>query len=167
MNNKVGLIVVAVVLVVAAFVAGGYIGPKFLPGASTSARSGFPGGAGGPMGNLTAEEQAKVQNMSDEERRAFFQQKMGADGGAGARNGQGRPGRMGGGIEGEVLTVAADQITIKTAAGGSQNIYVDAKTVYAFAKGVTEHDLAKGDKVVVIAQPETDGVMSATTVVIK
>ncbi|HET6351031.1 MAG TPA: hypothetical protein VFG89_02725 [Coriobacteriia bacterium] len=164
MNNKVVLIVVAVVLVVAAFVAGGYIGPKFLPGASTSARSGFPGGAGGPMGNLTAEEQAKVQNMSDSERRAYFQQRMGASGGT---NAQGGPGRMGGGIEGEVLTVASDQITIKTTAGGSQNIYIDAKTVYAYAKGVAEHDLAKGDKVVVIAQPETDGVMSATTIVIK
>lgn len=164
MKNKVVHWIVTAVLLIAAFVAGGYIGPKFLPGASTSARGGFPGGAGGPMGNLTAEEQAKVQNMSDSERRTYFQQKMGANGGAGA---QGGPGRRGGDIEGEVLSVATDQITVKTAAGGSQNIYVDANTVYAYAKGVTEHQLAKGDKVVVIAQPETDGVMSATTIVIK
>ncbi len=173
MNKKVVIGIAAVVLVVAAFVAGGYVGPKFLPGASSS-RSGFgPGGQGGPMANLSAEEQAKVQNMSDEERREYFQEQMGSQGGpSGAGQGaaggqQGGPGARGGAVEGEIISVATDQITIQPTTGGSQNVYVDANTVMAFAKGVAEKDLAKGDKVVVIAQPEADGVMTATTIVVK
>lgn len=65
---------------------------------------------------------AFLRRLTEEQRRAYFQEQMGAEGG---QAGQGAPrGRMGGGIDGEVLTVAPDQITVKISSGGPTTVVV-------------------------------------------
>lgn len=163
----------AAALAVAMFSAGIFAGPPVL--AALGGRNvvvgpggvaGGPGGgfAGGPMVNLTDEERAKVQNMSEEERRAFIQEKMGGRAPAGAG-----PGRRGGALQvtGEVLAIDGETMTVKTAAGGSQVVYLDDETAVGYAKGTGQTDLAAGDSVIVLAEAEGDNVLSATAVVVK
>lgn len=167
------LVIGALVLAVAMFAAGAFAGPRVLGvlglgGAVTVGPGGVAGGApgtfaGGPMANLTEEERAQVQNMTDEERRAFFQRKMGGRAPIGAGGSAGR----GGAIEGEVLEVASDTVTVKTSAGGSQVVYRDADTVVAYAKDAEQTELATGDEVIVLAEPEGDNVLSAKAIVVK
>ena len=162
----------AIVLVVIALIAGALVGPKIpfvagLSGASVGQFVGGPGGANGPMAQLTEEERAQLQGMSDEERQAFFREKMGDQApGAGA---SGRPGGGRGAIlvEGEVMSVAADSVTLKTSDGGSQTIYLDDTTAIGYAKGAEQSDLAEGDDVILMASPEADNVITATAVVVK
>lgn len=111
---------------------------------------------GGPMANLTEEEQAELESMTAEERQAWLQENMGDVG-------RGGPAR-GGNLEGEVIEVADDTITISMG-NGSQTIYIDENTVVAYAEGAGE--LATGVTVMVQADPTTDGVTTATLVVVK
>lgn len=163
----------AVALAVAMFAAGVFAGPPVLaafgvrnvvvgPGGIAGGAGG--GFAGGPMASLTNDERAKVENMTDEERRAFFQEKMGGQ----APDGAG-PGRRGGALQvtGEVLSIDGETMTVKTAAGGSQVVYLDDETTVGYAKGAEQTDLAVGDSVIVLAEAEGDNVLSATAVVVK
>ena len=170
--NKGVIVGGAVVLVVVAFIAGAFLGPKIpfvadLTGTSTAQADGPGGMSGGPMAQLTEAERAQIQNMTEEERRQFFQEKMG-DNAPGGAAGVGRAGGPGGlTVEGEVLEVSDESITVKTTNGGSQSIYLNDSTVIAYAEGAEAGALEKGDDIVVTAQPEADNVMTATTVIVK
>jgi len=131
-----------------------------LPGMPGAAVAGGPGGQGGPMANLTEAEQAELENMTEEERQAFFQEKMGS---AAPGGGPGGPTR-GGQLEGEVVDFAPDSLTIKLESG-SQNVYYDGDTVIAYQEGAGK--LASGSKVIVIAEPAADGVTNASAIIVK
>ena len=171
--NKGAIVWGAVVLVVVAFIAGAFLGPKIsfvasMTGTSASQLPAGPGGAaGGPMAQLTDEERAQIQNMTEDERQQFFQEKMG-DNAPGGAAGAGRAGGPGGlTVEGQILEVSDDSITVQTANGGSQTIYINDSTVVAYAEGTEAGALEKGDDLIVIAQPEADNVVTATTVIVK
>lgn len=161
MAKKIGIIVAVVVLVAAAFGGGMLLSrqsngtPSGLPGAA----AGGPGGNGGPMANLTDEEKAQLENMTDEEKQAFFQEKMGSS----APGGAGGPAR-GGQLEGEVVEVATDSITLKLDSG-TQTIYYDTDTVIAYQEGAGK--LAAGSKIMVMSQPAADGVNNADAIIVK
>lgn len=165
MKNAI-IAVVAVALIGAAFWGGtlyanaGAGAPG--PGGFVAADGTLP--AGGPMADLTDEERAELESMTAEERQAFFQERMGDAGAAGVPGG-GMRGPGGGAIEGTVLELAEDTLTLELANGGSQTVYIDADTIVARADGAG--DLAKGSEVLVIATPEADGVNNATAVVVK
>lgn len=155
--------VIAVALVAGAFW-GGTVYANLGSDSATPAMD-AAGGArgGGPMANLTAEEQAQMESMTDEERQAFFQEKMGdaAPTGAGGA-GMGRPGGI---VEGEAIDVAADSVTVKvTDSDSSQTYYINADTVIAAEEGAGT--LASGSKIMVSAKPSTDGVTDATVIVV-
>jgi hypothetical protein len=163
-SKKVGIIVAVIILAAAAFGGGMLLGrtnsTAALPGMPGAAVAGGPGGQGGPMANLTAEEQAELESMTPEERQAFLEEKMG---GAMPGGGPGGPVR-GGQLEGEVVDFAADSLTIKLESG-SQNIYYDGDTVIAYQEGAGK--LAAGSKVIVIAEPAADGVTNASAIIVK
>jgi len=160
------IIVGAIALLGASFYGGiAYQGAK---GASRSdaLAAGRPAGAGvgGPMANLTEEEQAALGGMTDEERQAFMQEKFGDQMPGGAPAGGARG--MGGGLmDGEVIEIADDTVTLKLASGSSQTVYTDDDTLIAKADGAA--DLAVGSSVLVAATPEADGVTTATLIVVK
>lgn len=116
-------------------------------------------GQGGPMGDLTEEQQQELEGMTDEERRAWLQENMDDVRG----DGMGGPMR-GGTLEGEVVEVAEGTLTIKIESG-SQTFYTDEDTVLAYVEGAGE--LTTGATVMVIATPSADGVTSASLVVVK
>ena len=159
------LAVVVIGLVAAAFFGGTFVAGKTrsagLPGANGQA--GFPGGSSGPMANLSEADRAKLQNMTDAERQAFFKEQMGSQGG---RRGAGGPGGSLS-LEGSVVEISGKTVTLKLTAGGSSTVYLTDSTVMAYAKGAEQKDLASGDEVIVIATPAADNVMNATTVVVK
>ena len=116
---------------------------------------------GGPMADLTEEEQAELEGMTNEERQAFIQERVGV---AGAPGGMGGPAR-GGNLEGEVIEIAGDTITMSVGDSGSQTLYMDDDTVIAYVEGATT--LGAGSQVIVIAQPTADGVTTASLVVVQ
>lgn len=113
---------------------------------------------GGPMGQMSEEERAELESMSDEERQAFLQERMGgeAPGGGPAR---------GGTLEGAVVDQTADTITIELVSGGSQTVYLDDETILAFAEDAG--GLAVGADVLLLAEPVADGVTTARVVVVR
>lgn len=149
MKGPVKAIVLAVAVIV--LVGGAFFGGlAYEKATSSSTASGMPGanGAmaqGGPMANLTEEQQAEIENMTEEERQQWFQENRGTP----PDGAQGGPAR-GGNLEGEVLEVADDSITISLDSG-SQTIYLDEDTVIAYVKGAA--DLAVGSQVMVISTP--------------
>ncbi len=158
--KRIGIIVAVIVFAAAAF-GGGMLLGRSGAGAPSAAgpgafAAGGPGGSGGPMADLTDEERAEIESMTEEERQAFFQEKMGgAAPGGPARGGQ---------LSGEVLEMTTDTITVKLQ-NGSQTFYYDADTTIAYEKGAA--DLAAGSKVLVIAEPAADGVTNATAIVVE
>lgn len=165
--KAVGIILAAVVLAGAAFW-GGIAYTNGTSGGAAASANGFPGaptGAdgqfrGGPMANLTEEERTRLQGMSDEERQAFFQEKMGDQAPPAGAGGQ-----RSGAVEGEILEIADDTITVKLADSGSTTIYTDENTVVGYAKGVTE--MSAGSKIIAIVTPEADGVNTASAIVVQ
>lgn len=127
------------------------------PGAQMAADGTMP--QGGPMANLTEEEQAELDSMTEEERQQWMQENMGSRGGAPDGTGAAR----GGSLEGEVIEAADDSITVSLDSG-SQTFYLDENTVVAYEKGAG--DLAAGSNVMVIATPAADGVTTASLVVV-
>ena len=105
------------------------------------------------MADLTEEEQAALEEMTEEERQAWLEENMGD------RAALGGPTR-GGNLEGEVIEVAEDSITISLESG-SQTIYVDENTVIAYVEGAG--DLAAGSTVMVIAEPVGGPTSDAST----
>jgi len=124
----------------------------FVTSSSDGTGRGFQGG---PMANLTEEEQAEFEAMTEEERQAWFQENMGAPGAGGPVRG--------GNLKGEVIEVAEDTITVSLDSG-SQTFYVDEDTVIAYVDGAGT--LAAGSQVMVVAEPSTEGVTTATLVVV-
>lgn len=159
--------IVAVVTAVAlgAFVAGALIAPRVpllagMPGAPGLGAEGR-GPAGGPFAQLSAPERAKVEGMTEDERRAYLQDKMGdrALGGPGGRGGMT--------VEGTVLEAGAESLVIKTDDGGSRTVYLDGETVVGYAAGAEQTAPAVGDSVIAATQPEGDNVLSATMLVVR
>jgi len=169
--NKGTIIGGAIAIAVVALVAGAFLGPRIpfvasLTGGGTQQLAG-PRGAGGPMAQLTEQERQQLQNMSESERQAFFQEKMG---GSAPTDASGMPGGPGGrtmSVDGEITEVATDSVIIKTTDGGSRTVYTDGETTIGYAQGVEQKPLAAGDKVIVVATPEADNVITATAVLVK
>ncbi|MDO8846833.1 MAG: hypothetical protein Q7W51_00385 [Coriobacteriia bacterium] len=167
MKGPVKAIILAVAVLV--LVGGAFWGGTLFQGSQT--QTGFPAGGGaqgmrgGAMPGLTEEEQAEIEDMTDEERQAWLQENMG-DGAA-----LGGPTR-GGNLEGEVIEVAEDSITISLESG-SQTVYTDENTVIAYVEGAG--DLAAGSTVIVIAEPvggptgdtSTSSITTASLVVVE
>jgi hypothetical protein len=163
--NKPLLIGGAIVLVIAGFVAGALLGPQLMraTGLGGQLMMGAPGGAaGGPMADLTEEERAELQDMTDEERRTFFAEKTG---GLAPTDRAGGPGGVT--LEGEVVEATGDTITVKTAEGGSQAVYVDDDTTVAYVKGAEGTGITAGASVLIVAQPEGENVLAAQAVVVR
>lgn len=172
MNKTIGLVVGAVLVAGAAF-AGGYYLSGFLGGGAAAA----PGARGGAFAQLTEAERTQMQNMTDEERQAFFKEK-GIDmpsGGPQGQNGMlgGDDAAAGGGpggrtslLEGVVASIDGEKVALTLTAGGSANAYVDDATVLAATEGKTA-TLEKGAAVLVYAEPEAAGVSAAKVIVIK
>lgn len=164
------LIVLGVVVLVAAAFWGGTMYANAGSADGTTAAGEFtpgeiPAGGmqGGPMADLTEEQIAKMEGMTQEERATYMQEELGVEMPAGGAAG-GPGGIRGGQLEGEVLDATAEMLTIELESG-SQTVYLDEDTIVAYAEGAT--DLATGSRVVVIAEPATDGVTMATVVVVK
>jgi hypothetical protein len=154
------LIVVASLLFAAlGFAAGTYYQRSQSPGRGDMANRAM----GGPMAEISDEDRAAIESMTEEERQAYFEENFGGQM-PGAAGDSGGPPR-GGTLEGEVLEVASGTITLGLENGGSQTVYTDGDTVVANADGAAE--LAVGSEVIVIAQPQTDGVAHASVVVVR
>ncbi|MHB9002634.1 MAG: DUF5666 domain-containing protein [Coriobacteriia bacterium] len=158
---KKALVVVGILVLLAGAFWGGTL---YSNSSSPAGRGGFaadgttPAG-GGPMGNLTDDERAELESMTAQERQKFLQEKMGdAAPSGGMRGGAGS-------LQGEVIEIAGDTVTIETENGGSQTVYTDDETVIGYAQGVTA--LAAGSTVMVMAEPEADGVMTASGILVK
>lgn len=150
----------ALILVAGAFWGGSVFG-------SSGSTPGIPAdgaarGMRGPLADLTEEEQAELEGMTAEERQAWMEENIGtAPDGA-----MGGPAR-GGTLEGEVIEVTTDSVTISLESG-SQTVHLDDATVTAYAKGAGE--LTAGADVLVIAIPpdsSTTRVITASLVVVK
>lgn len=155
----------AIVLVVAALVLGGGAFWGGMAYQEAQGPVGFPAAAaqgvrGGPFADMSEEERAALEDMTDEERLEWMEENGGAIPGAG------QPGPMRGGtLEGEVIEVADDTITISIAEGGSQTFYTDEDTVFAYVAGAGE--LAAGSSVMIVAAPAADAVTTASLVVVQ
>lgn len=160
----------AILIVIALVVAAGTGVGGYLLGKNTAGGSNNPAAA---LGALTDAERQSLQTMTAEERAAFFKDK-GIDLPAGGPMGDaaadpavsGPGGGPGGAVEGEVLSMDAETVTIKLVGGGSQQVYVDADTVKATADGSTSK-LAVGAQVIAFTTPEADNVMAATALIVK
>ncbi|NIA26404.1 MAG: hypothetical protein GWP04_12750 [Gammaproteobacteria bacterium] len=159
--------VIAIVLVVAlaAFGAGWYASGALEDDGGSVAVTGEPG-LGGGLGRLSEEDRAKVQAMTPEERDAFMQEQFGEAVPPGVEPGAPGRGMRGGMLEGEVIEVASDTITVALVDGGSVTVYTSSDTVVAYAEGVESATLAEGQSVSISTVPEADGVTSATMVVV-
>lgn len=153
MVKKIIIAVIGIALLGAAF-----FGGTFFAKSSGSTRSGF---AGGPMGQLSAAEQAKIQNMTDAERQAYFQQMRGSQNASGTA---GPGGPRGGLTEGEVVDVASDTVTVKVGTS-SQTIYIDDSTVIGYQEGAAK--MAAGSSILVFSQSSADNVVTAQAILVK
>ena len=157
---------VLIILAVVALLGGAFYGGTLYAGASKAAPGDVAGGGsgamGGPFADMTDEERTAFQEMSTEEQQAYLEE-QGIDTSAMPSDRTGGPSR-GGLLEGEVVEVASDTITIALADGGSQTVYTDADTIIAYAEGVTE--LASGSQVMLFSESETDGVTTASAVLV-
>lgn len=119
------------------------------------------GPGGGLMASLSEEERLAFQNMTDEERQAFLKE-QGVDASA-------APGGMRGGggglLEGEIIDIDAETLTLSLASGGSQTIYTDEATIISYAPGAT--DIAVGSEILVFALAEADSIQTAQAIVVK
>jgi len=88
--------------------------------------------------------------------------------GQGGPNASGRPGGFGGGTSGTVGSVAAGQMTITTAAGGSKIVLLTPTTTVTKVSSTpdTVSDIASGNQVTVVGTANPDGSVTATSVVL-
>lgn len=158
--KTIGIVIAVIVLTGAAFWGGGIYANAGAGAAGTGPGVDGQGrGGGGPMADLTDDERTQIESMSAEERQAFLAERF---------DGQvptGGPGGMRGGtIDGEVLEVAQDTVTLKLTSG-SQTVYFDGDTTIAYEEGAAK--LAAGSHILVIAEPAADGVTNASVIVVK
>lgn len=161
MKKTIGIVIGAVVVAALAFGAGFYVKGFTDSAARDRARGAF--------GSLSDAERQQLRDMTAEQRQQFFRERgieMPADGrfGPGGAAG-GRPGgtRL---LDGTVVSLSGDQLTLKLADGGSTTVYVGTDTVKATAQGATAK-LAAGAKVLVVAEREAEGVTAAKVVVVR
>ncbi len=160
--KKIVLIVAIVVLVAGAFWGGTLYSSSTASGPGDAAAGAR--GANAPMTDMTEEERASLQEMTEEERAAFLEEQgvdtsaMPGGGGAGGAS-------RGGLLEGEVIEVASDTITLALESGGSQTVYYDDTTVMGYAEGAT--DIAAGSQVLLFSESETDGVTTAQAIIVQ
>ena len=93
----------------------------------------------------------------------------GASGGAGAATGSGGPGGAPGGAAGQATTgvveeISGDTITVRTAAGGTVAIKLQADTQVRQLASASASDIRPGANVVVQGQPDVDGKVAARSV---
>jgi hypothetical protein len=157
--KRILIAVIAVALVGAAFF-GGTLYQKSTATAAGPGAAGGRAGAGGPMANLSTEEQAKIAAMSDTERQAYFETQRGSD----ANGAVGARGAGGGLVEGEVIDVASDTVTVKIGTN-SQTIYIDDSTVVGYQEGADA--LAAGSSVLIYSTSTADNVVTATAILVK
>lgn len=156
---------VLLIIAVLALLGGAFYGGVLYTGTSTPTRGAFVAGEapsgmnGGPFADMTDEERTAFEAMTTEEKQAYLEE-QGLD--AGGRTGG--PSR-GGLLEGEVVEVADDTVTIALADGGSQTVYTDDDTVIGYAEGAGE--LAAGSQVLVFSASETDGVTTAQAILVQ
>lgn len=158
-NIVIGLVVV--LLVGGAFFGGTVFARSGAPFGNLAGGPGGVGRAGGPGGSMSEADRAKVAAMSDTERRAFFEKQMGSEGASGT---VGPRGGGGGLLEGDVIEVASDTITVK-AGTNSQTVYTDASTVIAYEEGAAT--IAAGSKILVFSERAADNVNTAQAIVVK
>lgn len=167
MKNTI-VIIGVIVLIGAAFWGGTvYAGSSDTAGAPSLAADGTraaggPGSGfgGGPMANLSEEERTALQSMTEEERQAFLEE-QGVDVNA-------APGGMrdrGGLLEGEVVDIAEDSLTLALADGGSQTIYTASDTLISYVEGAAE--LGSGSTVLIFSESEADGIQTARAIVVR
>jgi hypothetical protein len=157
------MVVAATAVIGAAFWGGTLYGRSSVSSvgdSSVGAGATAQGRIGGPMNNLSEEERAALEDMTDEERQAWMQEQFGDSVPGGVMPG----GRGGGTIEGTVVEVASDAMTLALADDSSQVVYTDDETIVAYVQGVTE--ITAGSGVTVIAVPEADNVVTAALVVV-
>ncbi len=156
----------AIVLVAAAFWGGTvYANVTAPPGAS---------GPGGALASLSQEERQQLRSMTTEQRDQFFAEKgieapAGASGNGAGRRGSGSDGPGARGtrlLEGSIASVTDKEVSIALDGGGSVAVFVDDKSVEALVPGAAG-GLEKGARVMVLAEPETDGVLYARAIVHK
>jgi len=68
-------------------------------------------------------------------------------------------------VAGEVIEVATDSVTIALEESGSVTVYTDSETVVAYATGADE--LKVGAQVVAVTEPQAEGVMTATYLIVQ
>lgn len=166
---KNAIVIIGVIVLIGAAFWGGtvYAGSgdaAALPVAADGTRNaGGPGSGfgGGPMANLSEEERLAFQNMTDEERQAFMEE-QGVD--LGAAPG-GMRGSGGGLLEGEIIDIDTETLTLSLASGGSQTIYTDDSTIISYAQGAA--DIAAGSEVLIFAIAEADSIQTAQAIVVK
>jgi len=170
MMKKVLVVVGIAVLIGVAFWGGAVYGSRSggdPAAAGAMARDGMPpdgSGMGGPMADLTEEQIAEMEGMTQEERMAYLQEELGVEAPQGAAGMGGPGGARGGTLEGEVLDMSSDSLTVSIE-NGSQTVYLDEDTVIALVEGAPE--LTAGSNVIIIAEPAADGVSLAGVVVVK
>ena len=119
-----------------------------------------------PGAGLAQMDREQLKDMTEEERQAFFEEQgmeppVGGMGVGGMRGGSG-----GGMIEGTVLAIDDESITLELADGGSQTIYLGDETTYAETSEAGVAGLAEGVTVRVAGTPQADGVVTADSVVV-
>lgn len=174
-NMKKVVIVVAVIAAMGV----GFLGGMYVKGATSEdvvpLAGGMPGDSGGPggiqggvpFGDMTEQERTEFEAMSPEERQAFMQERFGDEmPGRGGQGGPGGPGGRGGLIDGEIVEVADDSLTIALADGGSNVVGIDGETLVASVQG-GDPALVAGASVLVFSEMEAQGVVSARAIIVR
>ena len=179
MSKTIIMVLVAAVLVAAGFAGGYVVANKAADASSATANATGRQGPGGAFMQLTEEERQQLQNMTADERQQFFKDKGidvpegfdasrvpsgtadGAPGGAGGMRFRGSSG-----VEGSVVSVTEDRITVKLNDGGSATLYVDGNTIVAAVSGATPK-LVQGASVYAVVEQEAEGVTAAKAVIVK
>lgn len=84
---------------------------------------------------------------------------------AGGSRGTGQGGAFrGGAVQGSILSVDANSITVKLADGSSKIVLFSGSTTYSNTQKAAQTDLKVGSEVAVFGAPNSDGSVTATSV---
>jgi len=155
--RNLGIAVAAGVLVVAAF----FGGTMYADSTSSEETS-----VHGEFGGMGAEDRAYTQEMTPEEGMTYMQEQFGGEMPEGMPPGR-FGGTRGGVLEGSIISIDDESVTIELEGGGSQIAYVADDTVIAFAEGSGDADLTEGASILVVGEPTGDGILTARVVVVK
>lgn len=122
-------------------------------------------GGGWVLQDTMADDTAGI--MTPEERQAFMQGHFGGERPEGMPAGGMRGGGLGAPMEGTVITVDAESVTVGLEEGGSRTAYYTDDTVVAFAEGCEATEIVEGAQVLVVGELTADGVFTARVVVVE